>query len=199
MRHLLYLIAIAVCLTGCHSEKIELTKVLFDVDLYEFVDSNLAMSLDSIVANMPDSGMIDCNAYLIRYTDIPDTVFYHQNCPVFSEMPESLLDCDEPFLSNLSIQSYNYEYYGFDFKPKTAVGACKLNDKLCYIIELQTAQRLFKKTNQTDSVIWETDGSICPCSEQHYWFKIDKRNRCQMLNYMWNELHYSDKQAVRYD
>ena len=175
MKHLLFLIAIAVCLTGCHSEKTELAKGSFDVDLYEFVDSNLAMSLDSIVANMPDSGMIDCNAYLIRYTDI------------------------EPFLSNLSIQSYNYEYYGFDFKPKTAVGACKLNDKLCYIIELQTAQRLFKKTNQTDSVIWETDGSICPCSEQHYWFKIDKRNRCQMLNYMWNELHYSDKQAVRYD
>ena len=103
MKHLLFLIAIAVCLTGCHSEKTELAKGSFDVDLYEFVDSNLAMSLDSIVANMPDSGMIDCNAYLIRYTDIPDTVFYHQNWPVFSEMPETLLYCDEPFLSNLSM------------------------------------------------------------------------------------------------
>ena len=174
MKHLLFLIAIAVCLTGCHSEKTELAKGSFDVDLYEFVDSNLAMSLDSIVANMPDSGMIDCNAYLIRYTDIPDTVFYHQNWPVFSEMPETLLYCDEPFMSNLSIQSYNYEYYGWDYKPKRAVGACKLNDKLCYIIEPQTAQRLFKKTNQTESVIWETDGSICPCSEQEYFFNIDK-------------------------
>ena len=189
MKHLLFLIAIAVCLTGCHSEKTELAKGSFDVDLYEFVDSNLAMSLDSIVANMPDSGMIDCNAYLIRYTDIPDTVFYHQNWPVFSEMPETLLYCDEPFLSNLSIQSYNYEYYGWDYKPKRAVGACKLNDKLCYIIEPQTAQRLFKKTNQTESVICETDGSICPCSEQEYFFNIDKRNRCQMLNYQWSEIH----------
>ncbi len=133
--------------------------------------------------------MIDCNAYLIRYTDIPDTVFYHQNWPVFSEMPETLLYCDEPFMSNLSIQSYNYEYYGWDYKPKRAVGACKLNDKLCYIIEPQTAQRLFKKTNQTESVIWETDGSICPCSEQEYFFNIDKRNRCQMLNYQWREIH----------
>lgn len=189
MKHLLFLIAIAVCLTGCHSEKTELAKGSFDVDLYEFVDSNLAMSLDSIVANMPDSGMIDCNAYLIRYTDIPDTVFYHQNWPVFSEMPGTLLYCDEPFMSNLSIQSYNYEYYGWDYKPKRAVGACKLNDKLCYIIEPQTAQRLFKKTNQTESVIWETDGSICPCSEQEYFFNIDKRNRCQMLNYQWSEIH----------
>lgn len=189
MKHLLYLIAIAVCLTGCHSDKTELTKASFDVDLYEFVDSNLAMSLDSIVVNMPDSGMIKCNAYLIRYTDIPDTVFYHQNWPVFSEMPETLLYCDEPFLSNLSIQSYNYEYYGWDYKPKRAVGACKLNDKLCYIIEPQTAQRLFKKTNQTESVIWETDGSICLCSEQEYFFNIDKRNRCQMLNYQWSEIH----------
>ena len=189
MKHLLFLIAIAVCLTGCHSEKTELAKGSFDVDLYEFVDSNLAMSLDSIVANMPDSGMIDCNAYLIRYTDIPDTVFYHQNWPVFSEMPETLLYCDEPFMSNLSIQSYNYEYYGWDYKPKRAVGACKLNHKLCYIIEPQTAQRLFKKTNQTESVIWETDGSICPCSEQEYFFNIDKRNRCQMLNYQWSEIH----------
>ena len=189
MKHLLFLIAIAVCLTGCHSEKTELAKGSFDVDLYEFVDSNLAMSLDSIVANMPDSGMIDCNAYLIRYTDIPDTVFYHQNWPVFSEMPETLLYCDEPFMSNLSIQSYNYEYYGWDYKPKRAVGACKLNDKLCYIIEPQTAQRLFKKTNQTESVIWETDGSICPCSEQECFFNIDKRNRCQMLNYQWSEIH----------
>lgn len=189
MKHLLFLIAIAVCLTGCYSEKTELAKGSFDVDLYEFVDSNLAMSLDSIVANMPDSGMIDCNAYLIRYTDIPDTVFYHQNWPVFSEMPETLLYCDEPFMSNLSIQSYNYEYYGWDYKPKRAVGACKLNDKLCYIIEPQTAQRLFKKTNQTESVIWETDGSICPCSEQEYFFNIDKRNRCQMLNYQWSEIH----------
>ena len=189
MKHLLYLIAIAVCLTGCHSEKTELAKGSFDVDLYEFVDSNLAMSLDSIVANMPDSGMIDCNAYLIRYTDIPDTVFYHQNWPVFSEMPETLLYCDEPFMSNLSIQSYNYEYYGWDYKPKRAVGACKLNDKLCYIIEPQTAQRLFKKTNQYESVTWETDGSICPCSEQSYWLNIDKSNRCQMLNYMGREIH----------
>ena len=189
MKHLLFLIAIAVCLTGCYSEKTELAKGSFDVDLYEFVDSNLAMSLDSIVANMPDSGMIDCNAYLIRYTDIPDTVFYHQNWPVFSEMPETLMYCDEPFMSNLSIQSYNYEYYGWDYKPKRAVGACKLNDKLCYIIEPQTAQRLFKKTNQTESVIWETDGSICPCSEQEYFFNIDKRNRCQMLNYQWSEIH----------
>ena len=189
MKHLLFLIAIAVCLTGCHSEKTELAKGSFDVDLYEFDDSNLAMSLESLVADMPDSGMIKCNAYLIRYTDIPDTVFYHQNWPVFSEMPETLLYCDEPFLSNLSIQSYNYEYYGWDYKPKRAVGACKLNDKLCYIIEPQTAQRLFKKTNQTESVIWETDGSICPCSEQEYFFNIDKRNRCQMLNYQWSEIH----------
>ena len=189
MKHLLFLIAIAVCLTGCHSEKTELAKGSFDVDLYEFADNDLAMSLDSIVANMPDSGMIKCNAYLIRYTDIPDTVFYHQNWPVFSEMPETLLYCDEPFLSNLSIQSYNYEYYGWDYKPKRAVGACKLNDKLCYIIEPQTAQRLFKKTNQTESVIWETDGSICPCPEQEYFFNIDKRNRCQMLNYQWSEIH----------
>ena len=45
MRHLLYLIAIAVCLTGCQSEKIELTKVSFDVDLYEFTDSNLALKV----------------------------------------------------------------------------------------------------------------------------------------------------------
>ena len=195
MKHLLYLIAIAVCLTGCHSEKIELTKVSFDVDLYEFADNDIAMSLDSIVANMPDSGMIDCNAYLIRYTDIPDTVFYYPNYPVFSETPDTLLYCDEPFLSNLSIQSYNYEFYGLDLKPERAVGACKLNDKLCYIIEPQTAQRLFKKTNQTESVIWETDGSICPCSEQQYWFNIDKRNRCQMLYYMRNELRYSDKHA----
>jgi len=193
MKHLLYLIAIAVCLTRCHSEKIEsTTKDSFDVDLYEFADSNLAMSLDSIVANMPDSGMKDCNAYLIRYTDIPDTVFYHQNWPVFSdEMPETHLDCDEPFLSNLSIQSYNYEYYGWDFKPKKAVGACKLNNKLCYIIEPQTAQRLFKKTNQTETVIWRTDGSICLCAEHEYWLNIDKRNRCQMLNYMWEEIHMS--------
>ena len=189
MKHLLYLIAIAVCLTGCHSDKTELTKVSFDVDLYEFIDSNLAMSLDSIVANMPDSGMIKCNAYLIRYTDIPDTVFYDQNWPVFSEMPETHLDCDEPFLSNLSIQSYNYEFYGLDFKPKAAVGACKLNDKLCYIVEPQTAQRLFKKTNQYESVTWETDGSICLCSEQSYWLNIDKSNRCQMLNYMGREIH----------
>ena len=190
MKHLFYLFFIAIFLTGCHSsKKIELTKVSFDVDLYEFVNSSLAMSLDSIVKNMPDSDMRNCNAYLIRYTDIPDTVFYHQNWPVFSEMPETLLYCDEPFMSNLSIQSYNYEYYGWDYKPKRAVGACKLNDKLCYIIEPQTAQRLFKKTNQTESVIWETDGSICPCSEQECFFNIDKRNRCQMLNYQWSEIH----------
>lgn len=196
MKHLFYLFFIAIFLTGCHSsKKIELTKVSFDVDLYEFVNSSLAMLLDSIVKNMPDSDMRNCNAYLIRYTDIPDTVFYHSNWPLFGEMPDTLLDCDEPFLSNLSIQSYHYEYHGLNFKPEKTVGACKLNDKLCYIIEPQTAQRLFKKTNQTDSVSWETDGSTCPCMEQDYWFNIDKRDQCRMLNYQWGEIHYSNKQA----
>ena len=113
MKHLFYLFFIAIFLTGCHSsKKIELTKVSFDVDLYEFVNSSLAMSLDSIVKNMPDSDMRNCNAYLIRYTDIPDTVFYRSNWPLFGEMPDTLLDCDEPFLSNLSIHSYHYEYHG---------------------------------------------------------------------------------------
>lgn len=121
--------------------------------IYKFANTKVHDTLLSIVNNY---FLNDLDAVSIVYFPIADTN------GTYSE--DSI-----PYLYNLYIETIHYFYTSNTWKDdyQYMVGCSMIDNKLCYIKDELTLERLFVKTSETicDTFVFQTLDEACACAE----------------------------------
>ena len=127
--------------------------ITFCLPLYKFANTRIHDTLLSIVNNY---FLNDLDAVSIVYFPIADTSGTYSDDSI-------------PYLYNLYIETIHYFYTSNTWKDdyRYMVGCSMIGNKLCYIKEELTLERLFVKTSETirDTLVFRPLDEVCACEE----------------------------------
>lgn len=131
-------------------DAVEGKSIDISLPLYTFKNPSIGERLQQTVGKWKD----DYDALEITYWPTADTISTYG--------VDSL-----PYCYNLLVNSVHYEYNGnaYEDVADQVAGCCMIGNKLCYITNRTTRERLFVRTTERKRHTVYSSNTVCPCSE----------------------------------